>query len=62
MSQLEGDAPPRFWATVADELFANVVGLLEPIDTFISHRSEHEGFSAMLVGNLIYTVLFPHLG
>jgi len=50
ITQLERDgAPLGFWTTVADELFENVVMLLEPINTFISHRTQHDGFSAILV-------------
>lgn len=43
-------APPGFWTTISDELFENVFALHEPVDTFVSNRSPHEGFSATLVG------------
>jgi hypothetical protein len=43
------NAPQGFWTTIADELFENVFALHEPVDTFVSNRSPHEGFSATLV-------------
>lgn len=46
-------APQGFWTTIADELFENVFALHEPIDTFVSNRSPHEGFSANLVSMIL---------
>lgn len=42
-------APQGFWTTISDELFENVFALNEPVDTFVSNCSPHEGFSATLV-------------
>lgn len=43
-------APDRFWARMADELFANVLELSEQIDAFAATRSgPDEGFPAILV-------------
>ncbi|KAE8552445.1 hypothetical protein EYB25_006339 [Talaromyces marneffei] len=55
-------APPGFWNTIADELFENVFALHEPVNTFVSNRSPHEGFSATLLFSLyVCGTLYVHL-
>ncbi|EED22617.1 hypothetical protein TSTA_061080 [Talaromyces stipitatus ATCC 10500] len=50
VTQRKRDSAPRsFWISIADELFENVFALHEPVNTFVSNRSPHEGFSATLV-------------
>lgn len=49
------NSPQGFWTTISDELFENVFALHEPVDTFVSNRSPHEGFSATLVSTICDT-------
>jgi hypothetical protein len=49
LGRTDDGSPPGFWRTVADELFKNMFDLHDCIDTYISLRAEHEGFSALLV-------------
>ncbi|KAF2491280.1 hypothetical protein BU16DRAFT_584600 [Lophium mytilinum] len=64
----QDDAPPSFWRNVAEDMFTNVCALHERIGTFISLRSENEGFPAMLLFSLyvcgtlaIQLLRWPHL-
>lgn len=45
----ESGAPPRYWEDVSQELFINVFELHEQITTFITTRSQEEGFPTEIV-------------